>query len=264
MAFPSSQRVIYQKNPLNQVVCQLRFPPILKIEAELPSVFQEAVRSDYPLFSEAQPLNLPFPQDAAKMVRIGLQIKVARQYEFVSADQVWKLSLSKDAIALGCSDYKRWEQFRTRFVGPFEALVAVYGPSFFQRAGLRYINLIQRSRLGLTGVGWNELIQSYIAPEMETQIANALDDTEHTLIVRLNENSRVRIYHGIARIADGAEEGYLIDNDFFTEQRVEVKDVVQRLDTFNRSSGDLFRWCIAERLHRAMEPTPVESQAPVS
>jgi uncharacterized protein (TIGR04255 family) len=265
MPFPSSQRVIYGKNPLSQVICQLRFPPILRIETELPSAFQESIRKEYPLFREAQPLNLPFLPDIGKILPAGVNIKSARQYEFLSADQIWKLSLSKDSIALGCSDYKRWEEFRGRFMEPFEALCKVYGPSFFSRTGLRYVNLIQRSRLGLKDVGWKELIQPYIAPEMDTPISNELDDTEHVLLVRLNGTSRVRIYHGIAKIADANqnEEGYLIDNDFFTEQRVEVKDAIPKLDSFNRSSGDLFRWCIADRLHGAMEPTPVKSQASV-
>lgn len=45
MLFPPTQRVIYHKNPLVEVVCQLRFPTILKIDAEIPVAFQEAVRS---------------------------------------------------------------------------------------------------------------------------------------------------------------------------------------------------------------------------
>ena len=48
MLFPPTQRVIYHENPLVEVVCQFRFPTILKIDAEIPVAFQEAVRSTFP------------------------------------------------------------------------------------------------------------------------------------------------------------------------------------------------------------------------
>ena len=49
MPFPEATRVIYHKNPLTDVICQLRFPPILKIDSEIPSLFQDTIREQYPL-----------------------------------------------------------------------------------------------------------------------------------------------------------------------------------------------------------------------
>jgi hypothetical protein len=37
-------RVIYKRNPIIGVVCELRFPPILRIAAEPPVAFQEWIR----------------------------------------------------------------------------------------------------------------------------------------------------------------------------------------------------------------------------
>ena len=53
MPFPDSERVIYQRNPLLEVICQLRFPSILRIDSEAPAVFQERVRKEYPMYQEA-------------------------------------------------------------------------------------------------------------------------------------------------------------------------------------------------------------------
>ena len=47
MAFPEVERVIYERNPLDEVICQLRFPAILKID-EPPIAFQEQIRTRYP------------------------------------------------------------------------------------------------------------------------------------------------------------------------------------------------------------------------
>ena len=56
--FSESERVIYTKNPLESVICQLRFPVILRIGAKPPVEFQEALRKDYPLFREIPPLDI--------------------------------------------------------------------------------------------------------------------------------------------------------------------------------------------------------------
>ena len=51
MPFPDAKRIIFRKNPLTEVVCQLRFPPILKIDAEVPANFQEAIRTEFEILS---------------------------------------------------------------------------------------------------------------------------------------------------------------------------------------------------------------------
>ena len=52
MPFPETERVIYEKNPLNKVICQLRYPPILRIDSEVPSKFQDAIIDNFPLYNE--------------------------------------------------------------------------------------------------------------------------------------------------------------------------------------------------------------------
>ena len=60
--FPSSPREIYEKAPLIQVVCQLRFPPVLRIESQIPADFQERIRARFPLFERnSPPLAAPLP-----------------------------------------------------------------------------------------------------------------------------------------------------------------------------------------------------------
>jgi uncharacterized protein (TIGR04255 family) len=58
MPFPEIERIVYRNNPLTEVVCQLRFPPILSIESELPVKFQDAIREMYPSFQEKVELPL--------------------------------------------------------------------------------------------------------------------------------------------------------------------------------------------------------------
>ena len=113
MKFPESTRVRYSRNPLVEVICQLRFPKILKIEKEAPVDFQEAVRSDYPLFSTPRSIEMSLlanPQPNSPPVLLGQGFS----YEFVDKEGEWKLVLSSDFIALSTFNYKRWEDFKNR------------------------------------------------------------------------------------------------------------------------------------------------------
>ena len=41
-------RQIYRRRQLLEVICQLRFPDILKIESTAPAEFQDQIRAEYP------------------------------------------------------------------------------------------------------------------------------------------------------------------------------------------------------------------------
>src|SRR5215216_5336658 len=118
MPFPESKRVFYQKNPLAEVVCQLRFPPILRIDSESPAMFQERIRSEYPLYRRTvaqTQLNLPgLPQPLLQMIAGAGNAT----HEFLSGDEVWKVSLARDFLALTTSKYHDWEHFKKQFSGP--------------------------------------------------------------------------------------------------------------------------------------------------
>ena len=59
VAFPDAPRVVYEKNTLEEVKCEIRFPPILEIEASPPAAFQESVRIAFPYFETKTSVKLP-------------------------------------------------------------------------------------------------------------------------------------------------------------------------------------------------------------
>jgi len=260
MPFPDTRRVIYNKNPLNEVICQLRFPAILRIDSEIPVKYQERLRETYPIFSESQSSNLKLNITPELAQAIGSSLPLSFRggratYEFVSSDQKWKVILTRESLTLAASDYKKWEDFKEHFEIPLKAFVEEYTPPFFSRIGLRYQDVIQRSELQLTNIGWGELLESHIAGEFSsTAIANDIVRCVNQLTISLGENNgMVLLNHGLVPNQNN-ETCYLIDSDFFTENRTKVSDAIQKLDYFNKQAGRLFRWCITERLHDALEP----------
>jgi len=259
MPFPESKRVLYRKNPLNQVISQFRFPPILRIDVEIPAPFQERIRKHFPHFSEKLE-NIVVPPDLSHLIRPELMGQPsqlsAKNYEFSSEDGHWKINLTRTFVALTTTKYERWEQFKEKLKIPLDALVEVYAPDHFSRIGLRYVDIIRRSALNLSDVPWRELLQPYIlgilgAPEVGDHVSHFMSQHE----VRLSDNeSMVRIITGFVNPEADGEMCYMIDSDFYNSHKTKIESAMERLDYFNGRASRLIQWCISERLHNAMEP----------
>ena len=257
--FPTSARVLYETNPLEQVICQLRFPPILRIDSGNVADFQDAIRGEYPLYSEEEDIpEFPFP-GLAKLTKMGQQGPGPSPVKkFSSADEKWTIALARDFIALTTERYERWEDFYKRLRHAVNALEQVYNPAFYTRVGLRYKDEIHRSRLNLGDVPWSELLVPDILAELGSELADAVREVEHVALIDLGEaSSTVRIRHGLMKEVSRGEEVYGIDADFFTNQRSERNVIDTRLGYFNTQAGRFFRWCLTEKLHHAMAPQPI-------
>ena len=264
MPLPQTKRVLYDKNPLKEVICQLRFPVILRIGVEDPASFQEKIRESFPIFSEKTipPLlqNHQLPKPLAELVGefSGLPgLHRGREFKFKSEDAVWETTLTREFLALTTTRYIRWEEFRSKLEISLAALLEEYSPSFFSRIGLRYRNLICPEELGLNSQSWSALLRKEIVGVLDTDLGNDLEQTAHDIVIRLGSGGRARIQHGLQVESDRDKDCYVIDADYYSEERTEEKNVLQRLDSFNGISGSFFRWCIDESLHNALGPNAI-------
>lgn len=262
MNFPEFERVVYKHNPLVEVVCQLRFPPILKISHQEPVDFQDEIRFQYPLFETTQAQFSPEILKITQKLGVPLQSDIA--YSFKSEDRRWNLSITKDFIALTTSVYERYEQFKQRFEEALEIFERIYKPSFYTRVGLRYQDLIIRSKLGIENKNWSELIAKHIASELHDPELSSLIQTLLKNLTLKTENGQINLNHGLVIVKnpqDNSDEiAYLFDADFYIEKKIEGNgDVWNVLNQFNQSAGRLFRWSITDTLHNAMQPQSVDS-----
>lgn len=136
MTFPDSPRVLFRKRPLDEVICQIRFPPILRIEAEAPSNFQDRIRHDYPNYSK-QVHTPPIPQELMPLVGV-LGVSTSVLHQFADEEHDWTATMSKDFVALTAKDYADWKTFEARLVTLVDTFTDVYQPSYFTRVGLQY------------------------------------------------------------------------------------------------------------------------------
>ncbi len=263
MPIPESPRVVYQKNPLAEVICQVRYPAIFRIEQEYPTTFQDRISSDFPIAREKTVI-LQVPPEVLHALPEAVQrnLTPARAFEFSSRDGLWTLSLTRDFLALSTKQYRKWEEFRDLLRKCLNALQEVYAPPFYLRIGLRYQDIISRNALSLTDTQWAQLLNPSIAGELgDPHLANDILERSTVTLLRLAAHDAVvRMQHGLVHFARGEndpkETCYLIDCDLFTEQQTEGQDVFYILDYLNRQAGNLFRYCISERLQSALQPEP--------
>jgi uncharacterized protein (TIGR04255 family) len=252
--FPSSPRVIYEKTPLTQVICQLRFPPLLRIEGEPPADFQERIRSLFPLFERTA--NVVLPDLPAEIVQLLGPGTGGTNYNFRTEDKTTSVSLQPGSISLSTTTYSRWEEFCRFLDPPLSALLDIYKPSFFIRIGLRYSNAIQRSRFGLDKSRWSELLRPEVLGELSLpEFEDHLQEVKRSIRIKVPEQGSIFFQHGLGVVAGQDERSYLIDFDFYTDQKTQVEHARPTLDRFNHQAGRAFRWCITDTLHRSMGPT---------
>ena len=257
--FSQESRCIYGKNQLIEVICQLRFPDILKIEAKEPFEFQETIRADYPQYQKKVE-QLPPKQENGKLTPQG----TANNYQFISADGQWKVSLSRGFIALSTHAYSRWEAFANRLDRILAAFIKVYEPAFFSRVGLRYINAFRRAALGLDGTPWRELIQPGYLGLMGDDDAQegAFLKNEQNITAAMPGGAKCNIKCGPGMLRkinnqtrqSQEEKVFMLDIDLFMEGNTPMNHAVPALNVVHGNAGSLFRGAITDTLHDAMEP----------
>ena len=260
--FSSEERCIYRNNQLAEVVCQLRFPEILTIQANLPVDFQEAIRDEFPQYSSRK--ETPAPKLAGTPGNMQLQKQdPVTNYQFVSADGVWRVNLTSRFISLSCNRYTCWEDFAGKLDKPLVAFIKTYKPAYFERVGLRYVNFISRKELELVGTPFAELIQpcylGLLAEEDVNEAASTRSSVDAELSIR--GGCKVKIHAGPGLVRKNgkpdSEVKFVFDQDLFMPGKVPVSASVGALQTLHAQAYSIFRGAVTDTLHDAMEPRPI-------
>lgn len=262
MLFSHYDRYHYARSPLVEVICQLRFPAILSIGANDPVDFQEAIRQEFPRFNKVKERPAPkmtMVDGAPKMV----QPDPITNYTFVSEDGLWKLNLTQNFIALSTLRYPGWEEFARQLDKPLASFIRIYHPSFFQRVGLRYVNIVSRSRLGLEDADWADLFApAYTGALREEDVReDAFTLCSCDLQVKLDSSCQAKIHAGPGRIKNNApgatqdpEVKFIFDMDLSMGGNVPCTLAAGALETLHAHSTRLFEGAITDQLRTAMDP----------
>ncbi len=255
------KKYIYEKHQLVEVICQLRFPPILSIDTDVPSAFQDRIRERFPRY-EVRDENLPTASGMQKQ----------KNHSFISADGSYKLSLTKSFIALSTMRYTSWEDFAAWLDEPLGQFISVYKPAYFERIGLRYLNGISREKLELEHCRWNDLFQSrYLGVLDDDDVAEAsVSKCSVDIEMKLDHGCAVKLHAGpgfikrAIRTPKGIQQvqepkpRFIFDQDLFSAGNIPLKDAAGVLDAVHEHADRIFSEAITDVLHNAMEPVLVD------
>ena len=260
--FSNEDRCVYGRSPLVEVICQLRFPVILAIDSQAPYQFQEAIRSDYPQFTQRTE-NLPPKPVNGKLTSQGSQ----QNYQFVDSASHWKVNLTKNFISLSTNRYTRWEDFAQRLDKILAAFIRQYQPAYFERVGLRFINSISRKALELEEETWRELIQpGYLGllADDDVRLAGVMGDGQR-YDIPIAGGCRAKIHAAPAMMKkkniktnqELQEPVFILDNDIYMTGQIQPPHAAAALQTAHLQADSIFRGAITPTLHNAMDPEPV-------
>ena len=257
--FSNEERMIYAKRQLVEVICQLRFPEILSIDASEPAAFQDRIRREYPQY-EKKIEQLPPQMVNGKPIPQG----TVNNYQFISAEGQWKISLTKGFIALSTYGYTRWEEFAQRLDRILAVFIETYHPSWFTRVGLRYVNAFRRAPLGLEDCLWKELITPGFLGLMGDEDAQeqAFMKNELTATVQMPGGAKANVKSGPGlmrkvnnRTHETTEERvFMLDLDLYMDSKIELNHTAPALNIVHDNAGSLFRAAVTDTLADAMEP----------
>ncbi len=262
MLFDHRSRTHYPNAPVHEVVCQLRFPTILSINTTEPADFQETIRDAFPQYVRQQQALPPKIQGVGTPnARLEQQPSITN-YTFLSADNRWKINLTRDFIALSTLRYDGWEEFASYLDKPLASFIKLYHPAYFQRVGLRYVNIISREKLGLEGTPWTELIApAYTGPLREPDVQEDLFTVcSCDFQMKLDSSSFAKIHAGPGKIKSNApgavtepETKFIFDMDLFMSGNTPCTLSAAALETLHGHAGRIFEGAVTDTLRRALE-----------
>jgi len=259
MKLQNWKRTEFKKNTLFEVIFQARFPSILKVTKETPASFQEKIRKNG--FPETKIKKVAAPPDFPEHLR--KELLGEDEYMFFSEDGEWQITLTKDFIALKCTDYKNYKGFEKHLRTMLEIFWKEYEPNYFSRIGLRYRNLANEKTLG-TKEDVRKYVPAHIAPELEqnSPLRDEAQVIEKTLQLKDESSTvNVRFVYGdlsgkFGKYNLNEEKSYIIDTDSFTTEKIrKVKDAIAKSKSFNEGNiRNVFHWSITDALRKTMGP----------
>jgi hypothetical protein len=220
--FPKQEDVRLQRAPLAEVICQVRFPPVLRIVNEAPVDFQEQIRGSFPQFDVEKGM-------IVQMTRLGIEPPSAKAtpptFRFQSPDGHAMVSLS---------------------------------PTFYALSTTSYINNLTFENTGATSVTelW-EILRPQLTVLLKVNCWDEPLEMLSQLLLAGEENERLTLRSGFR----GREEpAFLLDLDYYTEGNISLESVPDLCQRYHDAIYNAFRWCIREEKLAVFAPIPADEE----
>lgn len=248
--FPEVKEIKLKNPPISEVICQVKFPPILKIGKELPINFQDVVRPVFPGIDIEQGVQIQMgvsPAEEKPLIDASPKI-----FRFKSPDGKQAVSLSIDFFALSSKQYTGWVDFSEKLSFVKSAFLKEFNPSFVSRIGLRFINRFNLENVGADN--FEEVLDLFRSDLTCLIRSNTWSDPVESLsqIVLSNENRKLVFRYGMRR--ENQNPFFILDFDCFEEFQQDFSDISNKINEYHDVIYSAFRWCLKEKSLEKFQP----------
>lgn len=240
--FPQVEDIHLAKAPLREVICQVRFPVILRIANEEPVELQEKIRARFPVL-EVEHGVLVEMEGLKPKGQVGL---APPSYHFHNQDRTCSVTLAPDFYALSSKAYKHWSGFSDDLDFISRAAHAEYAFPYATRIGLRYINVLEPKKIGLES--FNDVL-SALRDELTVMLkTDAIQSPELALqrIQAVTNGDRFTFLYGLLHEGMPLEPKFMLDFDMYAEGNLMLEDLLDRCRRYHEFIYSAFRWCIPD------------------
>lgn len=231
---------IYKNSPLIETVFEIRFPPEPVIECHRDNFFNE-IRGHYS--------KIMIPKS------IPGKTMAFEPYRFESADGNNGIMLAINKLAFYCKNYEGFYAFKKEAIRIFRIFKDLFNIQEFQRAGLRYINIIPFVRE-------NDMIPIENFLNMKIIFAKSvITDFKNISLIFVSPNKSgnslaTRIESVISQ--DKKQEGIILDFDCAKEGNLSFSQIDTYLEENHESTKDIFEQLITDNYKKVMRGDVIE------
>lgn len=236
--------------PLVRVLAQIRFPTIAAIGEPSGIVpFQEQIRVNYPIGDQESIQHFAFNLATAESAKPQSDVI----WRFESVDRAWRVSLSRNFLALETKRYTSRKDFIERMTALIDAVERNFNPQVTLRVGLRYIDRIEDEAIQHL----HDLIKSdFLGAQRSFGDAvrhvwtDAQLNTEEGALITARWGSLPPNATTDPNVLEPAKDkSWVLDLDMFTTEQGEFKvaKLAPQLEAFAKRIYAVFRYMVTDK-----------------
>jgi uncharacterized protein (TIGR04255 family) len=213
---------VFPRSPLREVAFEVRFPPRLRVPAEIWRL-QDNLVHKYP--------------EVGKETNIQANGTITDSHIFQNVTENRMIKVSQQNFVIAFTRYVRFEEFKEEVIEQTQQFCSIFGIDMFSRVGLRYVNEISLPSLPLSLTkhvrppirfdSFSEELVDQFALELRTHFKN------HFITLR-------------SALLPGEIQTYVLDIDCHTSALTPTQQYPTLLDDFHDSAQRVFLEHITE------------------
>ncbi len=235
--FPEVPREVFDKNYLDQVIVEIRYPTYLHLkETAIPEI-SDKLRKDFPRYEAGE----------TRQVTPAGVTEPEAVFSFSNRQNNFKIEVTSSRVVLSTHDYQSFENFLNNFKYVLDNCIPSLKAPFFTRIGLRFINNIKD--ISADGNDLADWINSDLVRPIGTEIGSVFT-MKNEITGPLECGGRYGFRYGLAP-PEVKSRHFILDYDYFNED-VEADACIDLLDDYHKLHFPFFWWSLGEKAKEAL------------